>query len=314
MVFLMATPVSASDGTIVINEPTTLTEGHSGNIVIGADGVTLDCDGQVVKGPGFGVGIQIARRTGVTVVGCTVVGFDVGINVSESSNVNLANNTVRDSAINGVSLDASHHNHLSDNQVYDSGNVGYQIGRSPDNTFVKNEAHGNRGFAGFNAFSGSDRNTFTGNIANRNGGFGFAIHGTGHVIENNVAARNERVGIELVGTEGVVKGNVAVRNAYSGFQVMFGVDVWVEGNEANHNLGNGIRVTTSTGVTVIGNTAVHNGFSGFFANRPSIDNTFTLNTGCHNNQIAFTGDGADFLPLDNFWSDNNFCVPLDLIE
>jgi hypothetical protein len=37
---------SATSGTLVITSNTTLTEDHTGNIVIGADGVTLDCAGQ----------------------------------------------------------------------------------------------------------------------------------------------------------------------------------------------------------------------------------------------------------------------------
>jgi hypothetical protein len=40
--------VSATSGTLVITSNTTLTEDHAGEIVIAADGVTLDCAGHLV--------------------------------------------------------------------------------------------------------------------------------------------------------------------------------------------------------------------------------------------------------------------------
>jgi hypothetical protein len=94
--FLALTVVSreqahATTGTMTITENKTLTEEHTGQIIIDEDGITLNCNGySVVKpasptsncGPGNDrtCGIRIAAKTGVTVKHCYVSGsWDYGI-------------------------------------------------------------------------------------------------------------------------------------------------------------------------------------------------------------------------------------------
>ena len=44
---------------------TTLTSDYNGRIIIGADGITLNCDGHVITGSGSDNGIKLVSRTGV---------------------------------------------------------------------------------------------------------------------------------------------------------------------------------------------------------------------------------------------------------
>ncbi len=62
---------------------TTLTADCEGGIIIGltGDNITLDCAGHTVTGPGFGGGIRVYNRTGVTVQNCTVTNFDTGFDI-----------------------------------------------------------------------------------------------------------------------------------------------------------------------------------------------------------------------------------------
>lgn len=59
-------------------------------LVIGADDVTLDLNGHTVGGNGSGVGIEdTAGRSGVTIEGGTVKGFDVGVDVANADHTGV---------------------------------------------------------------------------------------------------------------------------------------------------------------------------------------------------------------------------------
>src|SRR5688500_7002126 len=73
-----APTASATTGTLAITGDTTLTEDHLGNVVVAADGVTLDCAEHSISGGGF-AGIRVDFRRGVTVRNCEVSGFFHGI-------------------------------------------------------------------------------------------------------------------------------------------------------------------------------------------------------------------------------------------
>src|SRR5205823_14701603 len=60
-----AAPVIAGSGALTITASTTLTEDQAGPITVAANGITLDCAGHTVSGPGW-IGIYLPNRTGVT--------------------------------------------------------------------------------------------------------------------------------------------------------------------------------------------------------------------------------------------------------
>ena len=72
-------------GTMVVTTDTTLAEDHQGQIVVRSSGVTLDCGGHRITGPGT-VGIEVLG-TGATVQSCEVGGFGLGILVRSDGNV-----------------------------------------------------------------------------------------------------------------------------------------------------------------------------------------------------------------------------------
>jgi parallel beta-helix repeat protein len=55
---------------------------------LGRDGITLDCDGATLQGPGSGTGLTIpALRKGITIKNCTLKGWSNGIDLQGSSSV-----------------------------------------------------------------------------------------------------------------------------------------------------------------------------------------------------------------------------------
>ena len=73
LISLLPSPVSATMGQLIITTDTTLTENHFGNLIIGADNITLDCAGFSVDGTGLGIGngIALSGRQGVAGGDCS---------------------------------------------------------------------------------------------------------------------------------------------------------------------------------------------------------------------------------------------------
>jgi len=83
-------------------------------IVIGASGVTLDCNNAVIKGFGFGNGIRLEEVSEVTIKDCKIHDYENGIYLKKSSNNQLTNNKLIGN-INGIALEDSSSNSLLNN-------------------------------------------------------------------------------------------------------------------------------------------------------------------------------------------------------
>ena len=140
--------VSAAYGpTLTITTDTTLSADFTGHIIIGADGITLDCAGFSVIGSGasHGTGILLDGRTGVTVKNCHVTGFVHGLHLRLSSNNTLTGNTASDS-VRGIRLTASNGNTLTGNTAHGNGDDGFILFSSSNNTLTGNAACDNSHF------------------------------------------------------------------------------------------------------------------------------------------------------------------------
>ena len=175
LLLLLPWPIlGQSMGTLMITEDTTLTENHQGNIMVGANGVTLDCDGFTVSGTGSGNGIELTSRSGVTVKNCNVEGFRRGFRISDSSN-----------------------NTFTENVSGNNGRHGFRMANSSNNTFTENISENNDAM-GFLLFDNSDNNTFTLNISENNGEFGFGTTGSdNNTFTQNISKNNILRGFSL---------------------------------------------------------------------------------------------------------------------
>ena len=180
-------PGPSTTGTLTITESTTLIQNHDGNIVIGADNVTLDCAGHTITGPGrlAGLpGIELFQRTGVTVKNCVLRDFNDAFRVGESDGNTFTNNTMSHLR-QGFTLNQSDNNVLDGNTVTDANDFfGISLGSSHGNTLTNNTVtDSSLGFYIIN----SDNNILTGNTALRNSGSGFDVKNSdSNVLANNV--------------------------------------------------------------------------------------------------------------------------------
>lgn len=230
---LMSAPAAANtSGTMTVSTDTTLTEDHDGRIVIDADGVTLDCAGHTITGPGrlAGLtGIELFQRTAVTVQDCVLLDFNAGFDIGESDGNAFTNNSVSH-VHHGFNLVGSDNNTLTGNSVTDATDwFGYGIFHGSDaNELHANSATGVKG-VGFIVWAASN-NLLADNDASNNFGSGFGANETGTVgntFSGNTANSNTLWGIEDVtplfgggtgdaGTDNNYSNNVCVLNRVGG--------------------------------------------------------------------------------------------------
>src|SRR5437660_885358 len=83
---------AATTGTLVITADRTLTQDHNGNVVIAADGVTLDCANHAVSAATtVATGIDLSDHANVIVRNCKVHGFRNGLRLANANNSTLSN-------------------------------------------------------------------------------------------------------------------------------------------------------------------------------------------------------------------------------
>jgi parallel beta-helix repeat protein len=328
--FISVPEARATSGTMLITNDTTLTEDHQGTIVIASDGVTLDCAGHAVIGPGF-FGISLSGRHGVTVKNCVVDGFNQDIILTESSSNAIVDNRVRGGVFQGIALFSSSDNHLARNNASDNSSDAQGIllfDHSDRNVIVDNTA--NRNLQGLRVDAGSGANRLAGNIANNNAVFGFSIEGgsSANIVESNVFSGNHifggfvfnsagtviranhvaftgQLGIALNGaTDGAVSGNTFVRNGDTGLQLFLSTANAVGSNRFVNNGRDGLDLTMSDSNRVEKNHSVGNAESGFVV-QSSNRNVFTENGAFRNGAVGFNVFGASEL---NAFTKNVACA------
>jgi parallel beta-helix repeat protein len=266
-----AQPAAAAD--LTITSDTTLTADHQGSIVIGADGITLDCDGHSIVGPGF-AGVDLHFVTGTTVKNCNVSGFKVGFFVWSSPK-----------------------NTLSDNTSNGNESEGFAIASSPNNegNVLTGNLSSYNGWWGFAVYDGTTDTTLANNTARSNSLAGFLLSPGSvrtQVIEN-VAQENALSGFNIDSDANTVAGNTATENSENGFQVFQASGNAFAGNTSRGNRnGSGFAIAgsdlhDSSDNSFTGNIALSNRYDGFFFGDGASSNRLRGNVASDNGSHGF---------------------------
>ncbi len=256
-------------------------------LILGSDGITLDCAGHTISGNGNhpSAGITIANREGVTVKNCVVSNFGDGFELFNSSFNLLMDNKAINNFVSGFYLSSSFDSTMKSTGNMLKGNIAIGNG------------NGNYGGGGYDLFVARST-TLIGNTAIGNGG----RIGSGLYIGN---------GFSIDASSGTVTGNVADANGWDGFFIGGSSSLTLSDNTASHNGNNGFDLVESTSNSVINNRAFMNNFFGFFFDGGSPGNIITNNTANSNNSPGSGfGDstrGAGTLGTGNVYVDNK-CV------
>jgi parallel beta-helix repeat protein len=283
---------------------------------IGANGVTIDLGGHVLVGAGdpndHGIDNQ-AGFDGVTIRNGAITGFDagvifngvdggeisnlqiagstaMGIRVTSSTRIVVADNVVRGSEVNGMVFED-----LADSLVRDNLLVGNTLNGmifllgSTRNRIQGNRSLGNTG-GGFNV-QGSTANVLKKNVAMGNGAFGFGLTfaAVGNQLRGNTASANTTHGLLMLGSsENVVRANAFTGNSQHGVQIEDSSNNVVQSNRAIANNGVGLRVIAGSGNALTRNQALENRDAGVLSDTTAV--TVSKNTADRN---GFFGGSDD---------------------
>jgi len=207
----------------------------SDGLIVGADNITLNCNGHIIDGSGLDSGISLNNRNGVTVKNCNIIEFFYGINLTSSTGNTLENNTANE-----------------------NGDVGIFLTSSTGNTLENNTANGNLGFfsAGIFLTQSSTGNTLENNTASRNfdDGIFLTLGSNNNNLTDNNVNRNGDDGIDLDLSDGItLERNTANENGDVGIELEDSNNNTLTDNTANRNLGffsSGIELANSNGNTL----------------------------------------------------------------
>jgi len=141
-----------------ITSDTTLTQNYTcssgGGITIGADNITLDCDGYSLTGSGSNNGISVNSYSNVTIKNCSLTNFYVGTYFIYSSNNILTNNIATSSYI-GFFFDSGAYNNIISNTA-NNNQYGIYLNPSADNNNITNNTLTNNSNIGVYINAGSN--------------------------------------------------------------------------------------------------------------------------------------------------------------
>jgi len=262
-------------------------------ITIGANGITLDCQGHTIRGSGSISGILSIDRQNIIIKNCIVENFATGISFESTNNSQLINNTASNNGW-GFFIFSSSDNTLTSNTANYNGDKGFLLRTSSNfNTLTSNTANysGSTGFS----LSASSNNILTNNTANGNELWGFRLQSSSNFnnFTSNIANNNED-GFRLQSSSNnIFTSNIANNNSFAGFFLDFFLQSPPRFNTITSNtaISNGISVVLFSSQTNLI-------FNNFFDN--AVDDGFNI---WNISKTPGTNIiGGPFLG-GNFWSD-----------
>jgi parallel beta-helix repeat protein len=269
----------------------------------------------ILKGMDTGAGKPVVDASGIdspmrlSADGVTVDGF-VTKNISKvcwagiiviSSNNTLRNNNVLDGC-NGIELSNSHNNTLINNTVNSNNYSAIFLHYSNNNTLIGNNASYNKGDYAYGInLQYSNNNTLIGNIAS-----------------NNTQGVYWNLGISLgYSNNNNITGNVVNSNAFGIFICQSSNNNNLTGNTVNSNTGIGIYVYYSsnnnlTGNTVHSNKGTGNNGTGIHVYYSSNNNLTSNIVNSNNDGIIVTNSSSNILTNNTVNSNNRFGILLSL--
>ncbi len=276
---------------------------------MGADDITLDCDGHTLTGNATGsnvfvtgFGVLSENRVNITIKNCIIQNFTNGIKFYSTNKSFLLNNTALENA-HGFGLVFSSGNNLTSNTAKDNDGSGFVLVISNNNVLTKNNAQDNE--VGFTIAHTSNNNILKNNRATNNAdGFWVQISSNNTFSSNKANENSHGFFLADSSSNNTLNSNIAKRNSMHGFLIARSNENTLINNIANNNNFAGIYLTNSSLNKLLNNKLNNNNNSlgVYLQNSPS--NILDSNTALNNN-IGIVILSSNNSNLTNNIADNN---------
>jgi parallel beta-helix repeat protein len=275
-------------------------------LVVGANGVDIDLNGQTITGTGLGTAIRVNGYEAVTVTNGTLVGFDYGVELSHTLNSavrNVTTESIQNSPLLLVDADTSR---FSNNVFSNSQDLGVVVAAgSTGNVFTSNEIV-SVSDAAF-TITDSANNRFESNLVDWSGdrAFYFERSARASLIGNTISNTSDSA-VEMVASRSSkLIGNQVTESSDAVFQMRNSGSSRFENNRITGSSDSAFSMTNTGSSTFTGNRIRNVQDAGLFVSSSS--NTVT------NNRFANVGDSglAFFSSSNNLVEGNTFTIAGD---
>ena len=181
-------------------------------IVIGSNNIILDGDNHIVFGPGGNFenyGVLVEVRTNIVLKNIIVDNFYVGIQLNDSFNNIITDNTIQNIEHEGIVLSNFSKNNLISNNLV-TGNGGHGIVSNSDNNEIKSNTS-TQNEVGISSYANSGTKVIGNTVKFNSQGLNISSDST--LVEDNIVSDNTSRGILISGNSNTVKNNEISKTA-----------------------------------------------------------------------------------------------------
>ena len=259
-------------------------------LVIRANGVTVDLNGNTLSGTGavgqayFGID-NTRGHSNVTIKNGTILNFTTGIVSEGGSNIRVKQIAANDNEVTGIYIERGRSHLVAQSTATGNGNGGIAV-LDANFSIVRLSTGTNNGNDGIQVIG--RENLITGSTASDGAANGIGVLGNRNTIETNETSDNGKAGIVAIGNNNVVRDHTAERNK-DGIAVV-GDNNRVRLSTASSNTRDGV-VIKGTANLASETTASDNGENGFIVQTGSSNNTISTNVAEDNGLAVVDGNG-----------------------
>jgi parallel beta-helix repeat protein len=194
----------------VVKTSTTITNSLAGcagdGIVIGADGITVDLNGNTIEGTGLGAGVVNHGHDDVTIRNGALINFDHGVVLNPGTARNAVTGlTLSRNEWTAIELNNASGNNIAQNQLLEIGDVGLRATNGSTDNAIKGNVVGTGAGDSFVVELGSDRNWFEGNVVQKSAGQAVRVEASANtMVLGNEFAGSSDFGISMLAAPGSV--------------------------------------------------------------------------------------------------------------